>query len=131
VIASQQHIVVLERKGTRMATVVGSKRKEEKGTAAYSTAPFPLGFKFSPSDEQLVDHYLRLKNEGCESEVQIIGEVDVYNYEPWDLPGTFFFFLLLRQVNFLFIDFSFYVLAKCRVVGNKVGPTGVVLLLPD
>ena len=92
-IASQQHIVVLERKGKRMATVVGSKRKEEeKGTAAYSTAPFPLGFKFSPSDEQLVDHYLRLKNEGCESEVQIIGEVDLYNYEPWDLPGTFLLF---------------------------------------
>ncbi|GLT69935.1 hypothetical protein SLA2020_420440 [Shorea laevis] len=69
-----------------MATVLGSKRKEEQGTSSYSTASFPLGFKFSPTDEQLIDHYLRLKNEGRESEVQIIAEVDFYDYEPWDLP---------------------------------------------
>ncbi|XP_059445401.1 uncharacterized protein LOC132177175, partial [Corylus avellana] len=69
-----------------MATVVGSERKEEKGTEAYSTASLPLGFQFNPTDEQLVFHYLRLKNEGRESEVQIIGEVDFYDHEPWDLP---------------------------------------------
>jgi hypothetical protein len=90
-----------EADGKRMATVLGSKRKEEKGTGTYSTASFPLGFKFGPTDEQLIDHYLRLKNEGRGSEVPIIGEVDFYKYEPWDLPGTFFslnkliFFLLI------------------------------------
>jgi hypothetical protein len=83
-----------------MATVLGSKRKEEKGTGTYSTASFP-GFKFSPTDEQLIDHYLRLKNEGRGSEVQVIGEVDFYKYEPWDLPGTFF--SLNKLISFLLI----------------------------
>ncbi|XP_059445384.1 uncharacterized protein LOC132177163 [Corylus avellana] len=69
-----------------MATVVGSKRKEEKGAAANSAASFLPGFMFRPTEEQLINHYLRLKNEGHESEVQLIGEVNFYDYEPWDLP---------------------------------------------
>ena len=48
----------------------------------------PLGFKFSPTDEELIKHYLRLKNEDHDFEVQVIAEVDFYKFEPWELPGT-------------------------------------------
>ena len=47
----------------------------------------PLGFKFSPTDEELIKHYLRLKNEDHDFEVQVIAEVDFYKFEPWELPG--------------------------------------------
>ncbi len=50
------------------------------------------GFIFSPSDEMLINHYLRLKNEGRDSEVQGIAEVDFYRVDPCELPGTFFCF---------------------------------------
>ncbi|VVB04883.1 unnamed protein product [Arabis nemorensis] len=51
-----------------------------------STA-FP-GFKFSPTDIELLSYYLKRKMDGFESSVQIIPEVDIYNFEPWDLPDT-------------------------------------------
>ncbi|KAL6322238.1 hypothetical protein AAG906_005196 [Vitis piasezkii] len=64
----------------------------------------PVGFRFAPTDEELVDKYLTWKILGMDSEVEIIPEVDVCKWEPWEIPGfsviktddpEWFFFSLL------------------------------------
>ncbi|CAI9110322.1 OLC1v1010325C1 [Oldenlandia corymbosa var. corymbosa] len=47
----------------------------------------PPGFRFHPTDEELVAYYLKRKINGRKIELEIIPEVDLYKCEPWDLPG--------------------------------------------
>nr|GEZ48611.1 NAC domain-containing protein 86-like [Tanacetum cinerariifolium] len=47
----------------------------------------PPGFRFHPTDEELVAYYLKKKINGHEIELEVIPEVDLYKCEPWDLPG--------------------------------------------
>ncbi|XP_059282737.1 NAC domain-containing protein 54-like [Lycium ferocissimum] len=47
----------------------------------------PPGFRFHPTDEELVAYYLKRKINGQKIELEIIPEVDLYKCEPWDLPG--------------------------------------------
>ncbi|KAK9724456.1 hypothetical protein RND81_05G073400 [Saponaria officinalis] len=45
----------------------------------------PPGFRFHPTDEELVDYYLRRKINARRIDLDIIKEVDLYKIEPWDL----------------------------------------------
>lgn len=53
-------------------------------------ASLPPGFRFHPTDEELVGYYLERKIEGLEIELEVIPEIDLYKYDPWELPGIFF-----------------------------------------
>jgi hypothetical protein len=48
----------------------------------------PPGFRFHPTDPELVVHYLCRKVAGQPQPVNIIAEVDLYKFDPWDLPGA-------------------------------------------
>jgi len=52
-----------------------------------SFSQVPPGFRFHPTDEELVDYYLRKKVASKRIEIDIIKDVDLYKIEPWDLQG--------------------------------------------
>ncbi|WCJ32146.1 NAC domain containing protein 2 [Euphorbia peplus] len=47
----------------------------------------PPGFRFHPTDEELVVHYLKKKASSAPLPVSIIAEVDLYKFDPWELPA--------------------------------------------
>ncbi|KAJ8475516.1 hypothetical protein OPV22_019243 [Ensete ventricosum] len=47
---------------------------------------WPPGFRFHPTDVELVLYYLKRKICGRRVKLPVIGEVDVYKWEPWELP---------------------------------------------
>lgn len=52
----------------------------------------PPGFRFYPSDEELVCHYLhgKVANERLAGAGAAMVEVDLHTHEPWELPGTYY-----------------------------------------
>ena len=49
----------------------------------------PPGFRFHPTDEELVIHYLKNKASSSPLPVPIIAEIDLYKFDPWQLPGWY------------------------------------------
>ncbi|GAB2280252.1 hypothetical protein Dimus_024934 [Dionaea muscipula] len=46
----------------------------------------PPGFRFHPTDEELIIHYLKNQATSRPCPVSIIHEVDIYKFDPWELP---------------------------------------------
>ncbi|XP_049384405.1 putative NAC domain-containing protein 94 [Solanum stenotomum] len=44
------------------------------------------GFRFHPTDEELVGFYLKRKIQQRSLPIELIKQVDIYKYDPWDLP---------------------------------------------
>ena len=65
------------------AAAEGSGRRD-----AEAELNLPPGFRFHPTDEELVVHYLCRKVAAQPQAVHIIAEVDLYKFDPWDLPGA-------------------------------------------
>ncbi|KAL6011711.1 hypothetical protein ACLOJK_002175 [Asimina triloba] len=63
----------------------------------------PPGFRFHPTDEELVDQYLKRKVYSCPLPASIIPEIEVCKFDPWDLPGDSEqerYFFTTRQVKY-------------------------------
>ena len=54
----------------------------------------PPGFKFNPSDEELVCHYLYKKIVNEELMKGTLIEIDLHTIEPWQLPGNYTYMCL-------------------------------------
>ncbi|XP_061344407.1 NAC domain-containing protein 83-like [Gastrolobium bilobum] len=67
----------------------------------------PVGYSFDPADDHLVNYYLKRKVFDQPFPVEIIHEFDVFQSEPWGLPGggkafndhKFFFYYTKGNVN--------------------------------
>ncbi|KAF8093440.1 hypothetical protein N665_0383s0068 [Sinapis alba] len=44
------------------------------------------GFRFHPTEEELTDYYLKNMVYGKFSKVEVIGFLNIYRHDPWDLP---------------------------------------------
>lgn len=47
------------------------------------------GFRFHPTDEELVGYYLKRKIQRKPIPENVVAVVDLYKWEPWDLAGKF------------------------------------------
>ncbi|PKA54394.1 NAC transcription factor NAM-B2 [Apostasia shenzhenica] len=56
------------------------------------SSQFPPGFRFHPTDQELIIHYLWKKaTTSLPSEWAIIADIDLYKFDPWELPVKAFF----------------------------------------
>ncbi|KAL3501439.1 hypothetical protein ACH5RR_035888 [Cinchona calisaya] len=51
-----------------------------------NSSDLPPGFRFHPTDEELIMYYLRNQATSQPCPVSIIPEVDIYKFDPWELP---------------------------------------------
>ncbi|KAK6246597.1 hypothetical protein SCA6_009687 [Theobroma cacao] len=47
----------------------------------------PPGFRFHPTEEELVGYYLRRKINSLKIDLDVIIDIDLYKMEPWDIQG--------------------------------------------
>lgn len=57
----------------------GASKKEEG---------LPPGFRFHPTDEELITYYLQHRITEADFTARAIADVDLNKCEPWDLPGN-------------------------------------------
>ncbi|KAG6534886.1 hypothetical protein ZIOFF_008792 [Zingiber officinale] len=74
-------MVNLDGVGLKMAVELRRKRRD-----AEAELNLPPGFRFHPTDDELILHYLCLKVASKRLPVPIIAEVDLYKFDPWELP---------------------------------------------
>jgi hypothetical protein len=69
-----------------LAKVSSSEKSDDKDNEAMLP-----GFRFHPTDEELIGFYLRRKVEKKPIRIELIKQVDIYKYDPWDLPSKICF----------------------------------------
>jgi len=59
----------------------------------------PIGFRFCPTDQELLLHYLKNKAFALQLPASVISDCDVFQTDPWLLPGSsqFFFSFFLEN----------------------------------
>jgi len=77
----------------------------------------PPGFRFHPTDGELVGYYLRKKVASHKIDLDVIKEIDLYRIEPWDLQG-----ILLN-----FIHYTYYIVHVLNHVRHSYGSCIAIL----
>ncbi|XP_071717272.1 NAC domain-containing protein 30-like [Rutidosis leptorrhynchoides] len=53
----------------------------------FDSSCVPPGFRFHPTEEELVGYYLKRKVESLQIDLDVIVDLDLYRMEPWDIEG--------------------------------------------
>lgn len=64
----------------------------------------PPGFRFHPTEEELLQYYLRKKVSYEKIDLDVIRDVDLNKLEPWDIQGYISSYITI----YLFIHFHFH-----------------------
>ncbi|CAN1129665.1 NAC domain-containing protein 10 [Linum perenne] len=48
----------------------------------------PPGFRFHPTDQELLIYYLKQKISSSSPSFSLIADINIYKFNPWDLPGV-------------------------------------------
>lgn len=50
-----------------------------------------MGYRFHPTEDEIIHHFLESKMKDGTDFSAVIKEVDICNFEPWQLPGTYIY----------------------------------------
>ncbi|KAF8779502.1 hypothetical protein HU200_002549 [Digitaria exilis] len=89
----------------------------DPSSQAAAEVPLAPGFRFHPTDEELVSYYLRRRVLGRRLRVDAIAEVDLYRLEPWDLPS-------LSRIRSRDSQWYFFARLDRKVAGAGAGGRG-------
>ncbi|PHT77143.1 hypothetical protein T459_20665 [Capsicum annuum] len=71
----------------------------DSSSGSHQQPQLPPGFRFHPTDEELVVHYLKKKIASVPLPVSIIAEVDLYKFDPWELPDDWVLCRIYKKSN--------------------------------
>ena len=82
----------------------------QPAVGAASIAHAPAGFKFRPTDEEVILHYLRPRAVNAPLPSSFIVDVDVLSHNPWELlPGRL-------HIHQLFFSKETYIIVYCNFI---------------
>lgn len=91
----------MEREAANMVLNINEEDREDD----HDLMDLPPGFRFHPTDEEIISYYLTEKVMNSGFSAKAIGEVDMNKCEPWDLPSKFFFLFSFFHLSFNFFFF--------------------------
>lgn len=66
------------------------------------------GFRFHPTGVELIKYFLKRKVMGKKFHTDVIAELDIYKYAPWDLPGSL--------INFVYLVLSIVIFSSAHLL---------------
>lgn len=68
-------------------------------SSSSSGSGVPPGFRFHPTDEELLLYYLKKKIAYEKFDLEVIRDVDLNKMEPWDLQGMYLYIYVCINVT--------------------------------
>lgn len=104
---------------------------EEMNLSVNGQSQVPPGFRFHPTEEELLHYYLRKKVASKKIDLDVIRDVDLNKLEPWDIQGsyyTLFISNLFFFLNDLFDNLLYVCMYVHRKMQNWINPTKRLVL---
>ena len=79
----------------------------------------PPGFRFHPTDDELVGYYLKRKVDGRTIELEVIPVIELYKFDPWELPGNMTYFVFAKMPSSELVNVNCISIAHC-IVGKDL-----------